>query len=350
VLLASVELVTRPTPVPSDFRYHESWAGRILLLDLTKRTATEVATYLAPHLEPGYPYAALSSSSDGRTLLILVKSGPADGTLFVVTPENGRTRVLLRGAIERAAISPDGSHVAFARHDPDKALTGLWVGTLADGAIHRLIADDPQLVGAPPVPFAFSADGQTLAFGLGMGDTGYRAGLIAFGGAELDAVRLRDPNTTSSGVTLLDSGSGAEFRSANQLFVWSSRSAFGGQTVAYLYDIASKTKVDVYRPAGDLRLEAAWRPGTEQFATLEAPACCGIGIGRTPWLRGRDGSAKQLVDASPFLGDTWWSRDGSKLYSTTGGDDSTGGVRDLLSGQTVMLFCRRGGAAPGSCA
>lgn len=346
--VGDVTVDARRVSVPSDFRYLESWAGRVLLLDLTKRTATLVATYKAASLEPGYPGAQLSSSADGRNVLLLVVRSPFDGSLFLLTPETGTSRVVARGAIQRALISPDGARFAIARHEEGPGFEGLWVGTIADGSIHRLIADDPHLVGSPPVPLAFSPDGQVLAFGLGMGDLGYRAGLIPFGAGEVDAGQLRDPNATTAGVTLLDVGSAGEFRSANELFVWSSRGAFGGQTVAYLYNIASKTKVDLYRPTGDVRLEAAWRPGTDQFATLESPSCCGVGIGRTPWLRGRDGSAKQLTEASPFLGETWWSKDGSKLYSTTGGDDSNGGVRDLMTGQPVMGFCKRGGE-PGRC-
>lgn len=215
--------------------------------------------------------------------------------------------------------------------------------------MRRLIADDPQLVGSPPIPFAFSFDGQMLAFGLGDGPNGYQGGIIPVASGEVDAGRLRNARGTTPGVTMLDAASGAEFTSATELFVWSSRSALGGQTGAYAYDLASQKKVDLYRPTGDIQLEAAWRPGRDEFATLERPTCCGLGVPRTAWLRGRDGSAKKLLEVGPFTGDMWWSRDGTKLYATSGGDDSTGGVTDLMTGQQVMGFCKRGGASPGSC-
>lgn len=347
--LAAVTMQATRTTVPADVRYVEAWPGRIVTLDLTRRAATELATYTAPYSGPGYPGAQLSASADGRTLLVLVLVSQTDGTLFVLRPETGEVRLIMRGALERAVLSADGSRFAVARHDPDPRLTGLSVGAIADGTMRRLIADDPQLVGSPPVPLAFSTDGQLLAFGLGMGDTGYRGGVMPVAMTEVDAGRLRDPSATTPGVTLLDAASGAEFISQSELFVWSSRTVFGGQTVAYAYDMTSKKKLELYRPTGDLHLEAAWRPSSNQFATLEQPSCCGVGIPPTAWLRGRDGSAKKLVDASPFVGQMWWSRDGTKLYGTTGGDDSTGGVIELLTGQSVMGFCKRGGVAPGSC-
>jgi hypothetical protein len=237
-----VVLSARATAVPPDFRYVEAWPGRIVMLELAARRARELATYTASSSEPGYPGAQLSASADGRTLLILVRVSATDGTLFVLKPESGEVRRIMRGPVERALLSLDGARFAVTRHDPDPLLTGLWLGATADATMHRLIADDPQLVGSPPIPLAFSFDGQLLAFGLGMGDTGYRGGVTPVATAEVDARRLRDPGATTPGVTLLDFASGAEFISPTELFVWSSRSAFGGQTGAYAYDIASKRK------------------------------------------------------------------------------------------------------------
>ena len=347
--LESVVLNARPSAVPPDVKYVEAWPGRIVMLDLAARRSTELGTYAAKSSEPGYPSAQLSASADGRTLLVMVHVNVTEGSLFVIRPESGEVRLIMRGPIERALVSPNGSRFAVARRDADPRLTGLLVGAIADGTTRRLIADDPQLVGSPPVPLAFSPDSQLLAFGLGMGDTGYRLGVMPIAAGEVDAGALRNPGATTTGVTLLDAASGAEFISQTEIFVWSSRSAFGGQTGAYAYDMASKKKVDLYRPTADVQLEAAWRPGGTQFATLEQPSCCGVGIPRTPWLRSRDGAAKKLLEATPFVGEMWWSRDGTKLYGTTGGDDSTGGVIDLLTGQQVMGFCKRGGAASGSC-
>jgi hypothetical protein len=345
-----VVLTARSTAVPSDFKYIETWPGRIVMFDLAARRATEIATYTVPRSEPGFPGAQLSASADGRTLLVAVFISPTNGALFVLRPETGDVRLIMRGRLERAVLSADGSRFAIARHDPDPGLTGLSVGAVADGTTRRLIADGPQLVGSPPIPLSFSPDGQLLAFGLGMGDTGYRGGVISVAAAEVDAGRLRDPGVTTPGVAMLDAATGGEFISAGELFIWSARGAFGGQTVVYTYRIAPKMTTALNRPSGDLQLtEAAWRPGSDEFATLEQPSCCGVGLPRTPWLRGRDGSSRKLLEATPFIGGMWWSRDGTKLYATTGGDDSTGGVVELLTGQQVMGFCRRGGVAPSSC-
>jgi hypothetical protein len=160
----AVVLTARPAAVPTDFKYVESWPGRIVMLDLAVRRAAEVATYTASSPEPGFPGAQLSASADGRTLLILVRVSPTDGTLFVLRPESGDVRVIMRGPLTQAILSADGSRFAVARHDSDPLLTGLSVGAIADGTTRRLIADDPQLVGSPPVPFAFSFDGQLLVF------------------------------------------------------------------------------------------------------------------------------------------------------------------------------------------
>src|SRR5256886_7519651 len=349
--LDGVVLSARPSAVTPDFKYVEAWPGRIVMLDLAARRAIELATYSAPSSEPGYPGAQLSASADGRTLLVLVRVSATDGSLFVVRPESGDVRLIVRGPLERALLSADGSRFAVARHDADPRLTGLSVGGPADGTTRRLTADDPQLVGSPPIPLAFSPDGQLLAFGLGMGDAGYRGGVIPVAADEVDAGRLRDPRVTTPGVAMLDAATGGEFISAGELFIWSARGAFGGQTLAYTYRIAPKATTALSSRRGDDRqfAEAVWRPGSDEFATLDQPSCCGMAIPRTPWLRGRDGSSRKLLEATPFIGEMWWSRDGTKLYAITGGDDSTGGVIDLLTGKSVMGFCKRGGAAPGSC-
>ena len=151
-----VVLNARPTVVPPDFKYVETWPGRIVMFDLAARRATEIATYTTVTAEPGHPAAQLSASADGRTLLVLVLVSPTDRTLFVVRPETGEVRTIMRGPLDRGILSADGSRFAVARHDSDPLLTGLAVGAIADGTTRRLIADDPQLVGSPPIPFAFS--------------------------------------------------------------------------------------------------------------------------------------------------------------------------------------------------
>ena len=61
------------------------------------------------------------------------------------------------------------------------------------------------------------------------------------------------------------------------------------------------------------------------------------------------GRAVRQIASSPFIGDVWWSGDGQRVYAIGGGDDSVGGVSDLLSGKAVTTFCRRGDIAAQVC-
>jgi len=348
-----VSVQVTKTAVPTEFRYLVLGGGndfRVVLLDLGAGKASEVAVVrlARPASAPALTYALLSSSADGRAVLLLVVVPEATSSVFLVRPETGDARALARGAVARAEISPDGARFAAGRNDPDRALAGLWVGTVADGGARRLVADDPQFAGSPPVPFAFSPDAGLLVFGLGLGETGYRAILVPVSSAEARVDRSSgEARLEGGGATALGPGTGAQFLSAQEIFVWSSRSLFGGESVAYSYDVGTQRATELQRPSADTLLgPAAFRPGGAQFFTVERPICCGVGLG-TVWLRGRDGSARKLGEWT-FLGEVWWSRDGSRLFATMGGDDATGEVTDLLTGRSVMRFCRRGGVT-GAC-
>jgi hypothetical protein len=340
------------TTVPADFHYlvlGTSQSFRVVLLDLGATRFVEVARVQVPGLvaSSAQPYALVSASNDGRALLLTVVVPEATSSVFLVRPEVGDARPLLRGAAVRSLISPDGSRFAMARNEQDPSLTGLWVGMTSDGSMRRIIADDPQWAGSPPIPYAFSPDGKVLAFGIGRGEIGSQAALVPVDAAESRIERSADDTqATGPDVASLSSADGAQFRTASGLITWSSVNMFGGESVIYHYEIYARTSKELlYRPQGDVLIRsAAWRPGEEQFATRERPKCCGI-IPETVWLRGRDGSAKTLGEWT-FLGEMWWSSDGSKLYGELGGDDSTGMIMDLLTGTRVMAFCRRGGGPP----
>lgn len=268
----------------------------------------------------------------------------------MLRPETGEARLLLKGQPRQAVISPDGTRFALARADSNPAMTGLWVGSTGDGTMKRLIADDPQFVGSPPVPFAFSPGGTLLVFGLGLGETGYQAMLVPVGSAEARVDRGAAGTKIVSGkVTAIGPASGARFVSEQEAFAWGSRSAFGGQTVAYLCDLTAKKMIEVHRPRSPDSLlgRAIWRPRADQFATVERPECGRANVAVAVWLRDRSGSARKLGDYS-FLIEMWWSRDGSKLFGRMGGDYSTSGIADLLMAKALMQFCLRRGT-PGSC-
>lgn len=349
--LGAVTMQVTRTAVPAEFRY--LFLGRpeelrLVVLDLDAGKATHVATARIA-VPTGTPVlTTMSTSTDGRSVLLTFVVPEADDSVFLVRPESGDVRFILRAEVRGAVLSSDGTRVAIGRNDQDRSLTGLWVGTVADGAMRRLLADDPQSNASPPLPYAFSPDGAVLAFGLGLGEIGRRAIVAPINSAEGRVDRASDTLRIVGGdAVAVGPAAGAEFRSARELFVWSSRSAFGGETVAYLYDFTTKRTTELFRPTGDaLIVVAAWRPNAEHYATIERPTCCGVFLtGTAAWLRGRDGSARTLVDAVDVI-DMWWSRDGSRLFAQGGADDSNGKVTDLLTGKVVMQFCLRGGGPP----
>ena len=341
--------------VPAEFRYVVLGSGedfRVVLLDLDAARATQVATahVAGVRTAPAQTSAAVSASADGRVVLLSLNVPEAQSSLYVLRPEIGGSKLLLKGAPRQALVSPDGARFALARADTDPAMTGLWIGSTDDGTMKRLIADDPQFVGSPPVPFTFSPAGTLLVFGLGLGETGYQATLVPVSSAEARVDRAATGTKIIGGdVTPIGPASGAEFVGEQEAFVWSSRSAFGGQTVAYTFDLTSKKTTDVYRPSSpdSLLVSASWRPRAEEFATVERPMVGGANVVQGVWLRDRRGSARRLGDYA-FLIEMWWSRDGSKLFGRMGGDDSTSGIADLITAKAVMQFCLRGGT-PGSC-
>ena len=341
--------------VPAEFRYVVLGSGedfRVVLLDLDAARATQVATahVAGVRTAPAETSAAVSASADGRVVLLSLIVPEAQSSLYVLHPEIGGSKLLLKGAPRQALVSPDGARFALARADSDPVMTGLWIGSTDDGTMKRLIADDPQFVGSPPVPFTFSPAGTLLVFGLGLGETGYQATLVPVSSAEARVDRAAAGTKIIGGdATPIGPASGAEFVGEQEAFVWSSRNAFGGQTVAYTFDLTSKKTTDVYRPSNpdSLLVSASWRPRAEQFATVERPIVGGANVVQGVWLRDRRGSARKLGDYA-FLIEMWWSRDGLKLFGRMGGDDSTSGIADLLTGKAVMQFCLRGGT-PGSC-
>ena len=348
-LISAIDLKAHVVSVPRDFRYVTT-ASTLLVLDLAGNNASEIASFTVPQPEPGFPIAEVAAAQDGKSVLLTIHAGQRDGTAFVLTPGNGQTRVLIRGAVARVAFSPDGSRFAVARNDQDPALTGLWVGVTAGGSMRRLIADDPQYAGSPPVPYGFSPSSELLAFGLFNGESGAHAGIVSVSSTEGSADHSAGTwAIRGSDAVLLGPSAGAEFISDDELFVWSSRNAFGGQTLADTYEIAAKTRKDLYRAeGGDLTIaNAAWAPGARSFALAERPICCGAALALTVRTIAEDGSMRKLGEWSVI--DMWWSGsgNGAKLYGVLGLDDSTGTVVDMLLNKTVMRFCWRGGS-PGA--
>ena len=349
--LGAVTMQVTRTTVPAEFRYVVLGGGeefRLVVLDLNAGRAAQVATarIAVPSGAPTGPSAAVAASKDGLTVLVTFVIPDASDSLFVVRPEIGDAKLLLRGEIRGAVVAPDGARIAIGRNDEDPSLTGLWVGT-PDGAMRRLVADDASSTGSPPLPYAFSPDNALLAFGIGLGESGWQATVISASSKEGRIDRSGgDPQIVGAETSVVGPAAGAEFRSARELFVWRSPNMFGGSSGVDLYDLATKRSTSLYRPAAGIQLAAAaWRPNAAQYAIIERPESHVFVPLTAAWLRGQDGSARKLGDIA-LVGDIWWSRDGSRLFAIAGGDDSVGGITDLLSGNGVMQFCKRGGGPP----
>src|SRR3989442_4075703 len=341
--------------VRSEFHYVVVGSGedfRIVVLDLEAGRAIDVGTVhvVGVQTAPAQTSIALSVSTNGRVVLALLSVPEAQSSLFVLRPETGESKLLLKGLLTRVLVSPDGARFAVGRNDADRALTGLWVGSVDGGSMKRPVADEPQFVGSPPVPFAFSPGGTLLVFGFGLGETGYPAMLVPVGSTEARVDRAPGGTKIVGGdVTAIGPASGAEFSSEQEAFLWSSRGAFGGQTVAYTFDLTSKKTTELYKPStpDSLIANASWRPRAAPFATVEPPMVGGANVPQAGWVRDRGGFARKLRDYS-VLAEIWLSPDGSKLFGRMGGDDATSGIADLLTARQVMQFCLRGGT-PGSC-
>lgn len=125
----SVFVTARPVAIPSDPHYIVSWNTRLLLLDPAAKAATEVAAIdIRGQTEPGYPYETVSSSRDGRVLLLTVVASPTHSSLFLIRPDSGEAHLMLEGVpLLAGMISPDGSRFAFGRNDLDATQMGLLI-------------------------------------------------------------------------------------------------------------------------------------------------------------------------------------------------------------------------------
>ncbi|HEY7624533.1 MAG TPA: hypothetical protein VIA63_05865 [Candidatus Limnocylindria bacterium] len=349
---AGVSIKVTKTSVPAEYHYAVLGSEpdyRLVVLDLDAARVLEVATIRvvrSPNV-PGGPSSGLATSADGRTVLLWVVLPDASDSMFLIRPEQGDARLVDHGEFRGGSVSADGSRFAVARNDETASLTGLWVGPTSDGTLRRLVADDPHFNGSPPRPYAFSNDSSLIAFGVGVGDSGAQGFVMSVDAAESRVERDASGELRVAGAEATGPAAGAEFISTGEVFLWSTRNAFGGETVVYIYDLTAKRVARLYRPSGDaVILTAAWRPAAQEYATIERPLCCGVFVpGTAGWLRARDGSARTLGDAV-YAGELWWSRSGARLFARLGGDDSVSTVTDLLAGKTVMQFCLRGGGPP----
>lgn len=289
-----------------------------------------------------------SVSADGRVLVLRRRLSEQQTTYYELRPENGVVRALLSAAdLGPPIVSADGSRFAYARTTEDPALHGTWLFAIAPSAPApvRLITDQPQRVSSPPQPIAWSPDGRWLAVAAGQSDSGPQIAVVDPAGGEThyDATA----NAFVGGrARVLAPGYSVDWRGgASALLITSSRSAFGGRTEIFTADVTTGATRSLYRPASDVSLgPAVMHPSLDRYAFRESPFGP-PGTTSVVWVRRLDGAATKVAE-SAFLGELWWSRDGTRLFAITGGDDSTGAISNLLGTGGGTTFCRRGGTPP----
>jgi Tol biopolymer transport system component len=342
--------------IPRSFHYFSVGQGesfRILSFDEDRAVPPVVVlTSGRPPVAPGPEVQsdAFSVSADGRIVVVMRRLSPDQTSYFVLRPETGELRTLFTGAgLGPPVVSADGQRIAFARTSDDPAMNGLWLLAVAGAAgPTRLVSDVPQRAAGPPRPLAWSDDASWLAITADLGDGGSQVGVVdpTAGETHFNATT----NIFEGGrARVLGPGYAVDWRGGeHSLLITSSRSLFGGRTFIYTIDVGGGPARTLYAPTADVVLgPAVWHPSLDRYSTSEHPVVGGVGMPTAIWVRRLDGTATKVAE-SPFLSPPWWSRDGTKLFSVTGGDDSTGGISNLLGTGGGTPFCLRGGTV-GSC-
>ncbi len=342
--------------IPRSFHYFSTGQGesfRILLFDEDKTQPPVVVLTSGRPPVPAGPDVrseAFSVSADGRVIVVMRRLSEQQTTYYVLRPETGELRTLLSGAeLGPPVISADGQRIAFARRSDDAAVNGLWLLAVTGAAgPTRLVSDAAQRVGSPPEPLAWSDDGKWLAISPVLGPGGVEVAVVdpTTGETHFNATT----NIFEGGrARVLGSGYAVDWRAGeHSLLITSTRDFMGGRTYIYAADVVGGSTRTLYAPSGDVTLgPAVWHPSLDRYATMERPSAGGLSEPTAIWVRRLDGTATK-VGGSAFLSPPWWSRDGTKLFSIIGGDDSTGYISNLLGTGGGTAFCKRGGTV-GSC-
>jgi Tol biopolymer transport system component len=345
--------VTAVAAMPADPHFFSVGAQdttRILLFDSSAtRPPVEVVRFdpAPPVGGPEVQTVAFGASGDGRVLVVARRFSQQRTVHYLVRPQTGEVLVLLTDlapSFSTPVVSPDGTRYAYARLG-DANSTGVFIADAHAGPDpKRIVASDPQIVGSPPQPVAWSADGAWLA--ISTSDTG---------GSRMGVVQVQAGQTTfdvgggqftGGNARLLGPGHAMDWSGGEQrLLVASSRNAFGGRSFVYTTTVAGGQAREVYVPTAETVIsDAQWHPALDRFFVYETPLCCGANRPATIWIRKPDGTGMKVYE-NPYIGVPWWSKDGTRLWAQVGGDDSLGGFRDLLSGATVG-FCLRSPTPP----
>lgn len=343
--------VAKLTAMPTDPHYFAEGGSdtpRILLFDAAStRPPIEVVAF-DPAPAPAGPDVrsiAFDASADGRVLVVARRVAEQRTVFYLVRPEAGTIALLFEdtSAIQtRPIVSADGARFAYSRLG-DAATTGVWIADAGDRpSPKRLVASDPQVAGSPPQPVSWAPDGGRLAISFG-GEGGRQLAIV-----DVPAETTFDPRTNEfrgGSAVMVGPGFAIDWRKGDKsLLVTSSRSAFGGRSYVYLFDLSAKQSRELYVPAGDTIIDGAgWDPARLRFFVHEVPFGGGANRVGTVWLLLPDGTGSKAAEG--LFAAPWWSRDGSRLWTLGLGDDSTGLIRDILSSD-ALTYCRRNPSPP----
>lgn len=330
----------------TDFRYIVTGQGSgtnfwIVLVDLDAKSAQTVAQVdvVVPAGAQAAASVAISSTSSGDRVLIAATETGGPTHLFLLEPRRGTVRPLTsQRTFSIAVIATDGSRYAFSDTSDDPARSGVWVTSTNGGQHERVVVDDPATPHGRPRPIALSPDSMQIAVVVDVG--GSKSGIVIApsGGGEASEIG-------SEGGVLLEPGGEFDWGGApDDAWAWEGISPLGGGANAiYSFNTRSGNGTLVYRPPQGIALQDYARsPKLDRFFTHEGPGVIGSGPGSI-WVRTRQGGAMKVTDVG-MTGPSrpWWSRDGTKLYAFSGGDDSVGTIVELFSGAAVVSYCRRG--------
>jgi Tol biopolymer transport system component len=332
IVAPAVAVLAHAISVPADHRYvsvSDGQTGRILLVDLTKGTNTEV---IAARGSPDRPYYAppFSESADGKRLL-LGAVGPAQrSALYLIDVAAGSAKLLYEdeeiwsiGSL-RGVISPDGARYAFHGHD------GVRVGDTEGGPTRLFLEDDdPADMARIWYPLAWSLDRTAIALGQGT-DT---------------VTKVATYGTVSGDEYWTGTGSQVSWRVKPPfLAVAGSAGTFGGENRVYAVNPNDGVIQDLEPLRAKYFGSIAWHPSADRvlYTAADGPFAESDVYTRSlaEDLPKRIGSPRKIWEA-------WWSSDGSRIYATAARDATAGtpGVGDfdileLPGGRVVASVCR----------
>ncbi len=269
--------------------YQPRWpAGRTSLW--VEETSTGTAVQIAPPRDVRYD--GTTFSPDGRLVYFSAtdREHPL-GALYRVPAAGGSARLLVERIQSPAAISPDGRHLAFVRHDPTAGGDALVVGD-AEGGNERVLLVRTGVDWIEEDGISWSPDGEHIVIGVGTDRGGTHMSVVAVParGGEPRALAAKrwsavgrvawsgdgravvvigsdedDPGNvgTSAQVWRIDLPSGAVGRITNDL------SGYGHRSLALTGDGRSLVAVqeDVTARIWEVELDLAFRPSSARQRT-----------------------------------------------------------------------------------